>query len=278
MSRARACRRLLLFFLVAVASSGATVFRWVDPGGITHYSDRPQPGAQALELKLGVPYYYVERVYDGDTLFLKDGMRVRLLGINAPELESRYRAEEAGGSAARDWLREQIEGQKARLEFDQERHDHYGRWLAYVFTVEGEHLNLRLVEEGLAAVNIIPPNLKYSRALMQAQEQAEAAKQGLWDMPDYAPQPIETLTQGDYRRGWQRYQGIPVKIQEGRKYLRLFFSKSIDVRIPQEYLPLFGEPERYLAQRIEVRGWVSRRGKHYSILVRHPSALKLLAY
>jgi micrococcal nuclease len=135
-----------------------------------------------------------------------------------------------------------------------------------------------LVEEGLAAVNIIPPNLKYSGALVQAQEQAEAAKQGLWDMPDYAPQPIETLAQGTYRRGWQRYQGVPARIQEGRKYLRLFFNKSIDVRIPQEYLPLFGELERYLAQKVEVRGWVSRRGGHYSILVHHPSALKLLSY
>jgi len=273
-----AWRRLLCLVFITVVSSGATVFRWVDSGGVTHYSDRSHPGAQALELKLGASYDYVDRVYDGDTILLQEGRRVRLLGINAPEIESRYKTEEAGGAIARDWLREHIEGRKVRLEFDKERYDPYKRSLAHVFTVEGEHLNLRLVQEGLAVVNIIPPNLKYSGVLVRAQEQAEAAKRGLWDMPDYAPQPIEGVVQGAYRRGWQRYQGVMEKLKEGRKYLRLFFNNSVDLRIPQDYLPLFEEPERYLTQKVEVRGWVSRRGGHYSILVHHPSALKLLSH
>lgn len=63
----------------------------------------------------------------------------------------------------------------------------------------------------------------------------------------------------------------------GRKYVRLVFSQHVDVRISQKQLPLFGKLELYLGKPIEVRGWVSRRKDHYSILVYHPSALKRLS-
>lgn len=271
------CLLLLLLAFPAALSSQAAVFRWVDPEGHTHYSDRPHAGAEELRLQLEAPFYYVQRVYDGDTLLLKEGSRVRLSGVNSPEVEGRYRSEEAGGGSARDWLRQRIEGQKVRLEFDKERRDNYERLLAHVFTADGEHLNLRLVEEGLAVVSIIPPNLKYSDQLLQAQERAEAAKRGLWGMADYAPQPILALPQGRYRRGWQRYRGVPVAIRPGRKYVRLVFSQQVNVRIPREQLKLFGKVERYLQKRIEVRGWVSRRRGDYSILIRHPSGLKPLS-
>lgn len=185
-----------LLFLVLLAPIAAVplespIFRWVDSEGTTHYSDHPHPHAQ--EIKLKTPYYYVQRVHDGDTIFLKEGYWVRLLGINTPEIESHYRPGEAGGVAAENWLRQQLEGKKVRLEFDTQRRDHYHRLLAHVFTVDGEHLNLRLVEKGLAIVNIIPPNLKYSDQLLQAQERAEAAKRGLWGMPDYAPHSIADI-------------------------------------------------------------------------------------
>ncbi|EDZ68197.1 putative nuclease domain protein [Nitrosococcus oceani AFC27] len=263
--------------LLALAPSEAGVFRWIDSAGHTHYSDRPQPGAQELKLnKLAAPYYYVQRVYDGDTLLLKGDIRVRLLGIDTPEIEGRYRLEQAGGSSARDWLRQRIEGQKVRLEFDQERHDHYQRLLAHVFTVGGEHLNLLLVEEGLAVVSIFPPNFKYGTQLARAQDRAEADRRGLWSMPDYVPQPILAIPREGYQRGWRRYQGTPVAIRSSRKYARLVFSKQVEVRIPQAQLDLFGKLERYLEKQLEVRGWVSRRKENYSILVRHPSGLKLL--
>lgn len=280
-SASSAVVRWLLFLVLvgaplAAFSLESTIFRWVDSEGITHYSDRSHPDAQEIRLKFEAPYYDIQRVYDGDTIHLRGGYRVRLLGINAPEVEGRYRSEEAGGDAARDWLRQRLEGQKVRLEFDKERRDHYNRLLAHVFTADGEHLNLRLVEEGLAVVSLIPPNFKYSDQLAQAQERAEAAKRGLWSMPYYAPQPITNLEKGVYQRSWQRYQGTPMAIQIERKYAYLVFSKHVNVCISREQLPHFGKLERYLGKQIEVRGWVSRRQDYYSIPVYHPSGLKLL--
>ena len=40
-----------MWLLVAGASSAATIYRWVDPQGITHYSDQPHEGAQKLTLQ-----------------------------------------------------------------------------------------------------------------------------------------------------------------------------------------------------------------------------------
>jgi hypothetical protein len=45
-------RRLpLLLLLVACATAySATVYKWVDDNGVTHYSDQPHPGAQKLDI------------------------------------------------------------------------------------------------------------------------------------------------------------------------------------------------------------------------------------
>src|SRR5690554_3399157 len=41
---------LVLITLVAGTSSAATVWKWVDENGVTHYSDRPVEGAEAIEI------------------------------------------------------------------------------------------------------------------------------------------------------------------------------------------------------------------------------------
>jgi len=39
--------------LVAAGAVYAQAYRWVDADGVTHYSDRPQPGAERIELPKG---------------------------------------------------------------------------------------------------------------------------------------------------------------------------------------------------------------------------------
>lgn len=48
-------RRILIAILALVAASAvyAQAYRWVDSNGVTHYSDRPQPGAERIELPKG---------------------------------------------------------------------------------------------------------------------------------------------------------------------------------------------------------------------------------
>ena len=63
-------------------------------------------------------YQVFERVYDGDTVLLSNGSKVRLLSSNTPEIESPHRSGSPGGEEARLWLKEAVEGKKVYLEED----------------------------------------------------------------------------------------------------------------------------------------------------------------
>lgn len=268
--------RVLLFgILLGMTAAQAAVFQWRDGQGQYHFSDRPVPGAERVELRAEPSYYRVKYVYDGDTVLLEDGRRVRLLNINTPEIETERKSGEPGGEEARALLQSLIANHPVRLEYDEERHDKYGRTLAYLFRRDGLHLNLQLVKAGWAIANIHPPNLKYAQPILAAQAQAQSARKGIWGMPYYAPKPIETLLRRKLR-GWQRLVGIPRKLKAGRKYMRLQFLANIQVLIPRRNLLWFPKLQQYLEKRVEVRGWPKRRGRRYSILVRHPSALIVL--
>lgn len=119
------------------------------------------------------PFATVRSVIDGDTAVLEDGRRVRYLGINAPERGQPYSAE------ATAFNRRLSEGRRVRLEEDVVREDRYGRLLAYVY-IDGEMINARLIEAGLAYLLVIPPNLKHYDPFLELQRQARAARRGIW--------------------------------------------------------------------------------------------------
>ena len=115
----------------------------------------------------------VNRVYDGDTILLEDGRKVRYLGINSPEFQEPFylKAKRSNESL--------VLGKEIRLEFDQERGDAYNRILAYVYAGD-QMVNARLVKEGLAHVFLIGPSRKHSALLLQAQAEAKQNRVGIW--------------------------------------------------------------------------------------------------
>lgn len=253
-----------------------TIYRAKDAQGSITYSDIPTSDAIPIDLPTVAPqrsFHQVAKVLDGDTVVLKGGKRVRLLGINAPEIKSRHRDGETGGIIAKEWLQEKIQGRKIYLEYDQQKQDHYKRLLAHLYLSNGEHLNLMLVEKGLAVVNLLPPNLRHADALVRAQQRAERQKLGIWSLPDYRMRPLTQISQKS--RGWQRFLGIPKSLKRNKRYSQLIFNNKIEIRIDNNNLALFPALETYLHKPLEVRGWVSRRNDHYSILIHHPSALVL---
>jgi micrococcal nuclease len=125
-------------------------------------------------------WYRVKWVNDGDTIVLNDGRRVRYIGINAPEIDHEYQKAEPFGYKARSFNQQLVNSQKIRLEFDKERHDQYGRWLAYAFLRDKTFINLRLLQEGYAYYLYRRPNGKYHKILLKAQQKAMKTQKGLW--------------------------------------------------------------------------------------------------
>ncbi|MGD2012525.1 MAG: thermonuclease family protein [Desulfobacterales bacterium] len=124
--------------------------------------------------------YTVKWVNDGDTIVLTNRWRVRYIGIDTPEIDYQNQKAQPYGYEARSFNKKLVSAGKIRLEFDQERHDRYGRLLAYIFLADGSFLNAQMLENGLAYYLYRSPNLKYHRRLLKAQRDGMSAQKGLW--------------------------------------------------------------------------------------------------
>jgi micrococcal nuclease len=122
----------------------------------------------------------VVRIVDGDTLVLAGGTRVRVLGIDAPEMEKDGRPADFLAHQAKATLGELTLNRKITLSYDRLRYDHYGRLLAYLFLPDHTLVNAELVRRGLARVYFIAPNLRYQKVLLAAQQEAIQAQRGVW--------------------------------------------------------------------------------------------------
>ena len=123
----------------------------------------------------------VEWVPDGDTIHLEDGRRVRLLGIDTPEMGRDGGPDQYYARESRDYLRRLIGDRPIRLEADNQGPDRYGRLLAYVFLADGRMANEVLVEEGLA---FFYPHThqdrEFQQRMLEAQKRAIMARKGFW--------------------------------------------------------------------------------------------------
>jgi len=136
---------------------------------------------------------YVERVVDGDTLKLSTGEKVRLIGVDTPELyysekllkDSKRSGDSVEtiqflGAKASRFTRKLCLNKKVRLEYDVEKRDRYKRLLAYVYLEDGTFLNAKIIEEGYGQLMTIPPNVKYADYFRKLERQARNDKKGLW--------------------------------------------------------------------------------------------------
>jgi endonuclease YncB( thermonuclease family) len=120
-------------------------------------------------------YYEVSEVVDGDTFDLSGGQRVRLIGINAPEI-----GEECSDDATQA-LESLISGQRVYLVRDVSDTDNYGTLLRYVY-VDDIFVNYELVYQGFAQAEECPPDLSYASDLNAAEDSAERSDRGcLWE-------------------------------------------------------------------------------------------------
>ena len=137
----------------------------------------------------------VARVVDGDTIELVGGQRVRLVQIDTPE----KRVECYGDEASALTQRVIPAGTHVRIEQDQklDQVDRYGRTLAYVWKGD-EDVNVTLVRAGAAGVWFFDGRRgRHAKELLNAAEQAQADRQGLWGACPLARfDPTESMSSG----------------------------------------------------------------------------------
>ncbi len=129
----------------------------------------------------------VDWVVDGDTLYATpDGSseqeKVRLIGIDTPELGWQDEPDDCYGPEATQRLDGLVGGSVAWLTFDTECEDYYGRTLAYLHlgVEEIDFVNRRLVREGFATAYAVDPNVTFAAELAGDEAAATQEGVGLW--------------------------------------------------------------------------------------------------
>jgi len=119
----------------------------------------------------------VTAVIDGDDLWV-DGKDVRLLGLDAPEVD------QPGETEARKYLRDLVGDNPVRLVTGTQREDARGRTLAYVYLPDGTFVNAEVVRAGYAQVARQTPKEARLDDLLAAEAEARAAGRGIWAPSD----------------------------------------------------------------------------------------------
>jgi micrococcal nuclease len=163
----------------------AALLREANAGGESAApADRPE-GAVPLR---------VHSVHDGDTLRLRaaggtgpgepgwladlDAGRVRLIGIDAPEVGERAECYGAEATAALRALAP--EGSTVWGVSDVEEHDRYGRVLLYLWTDDGRFIQAELASAGAVEALVVGGNDTHAELLASLEEQARDAGRGQW--------------------------------------------------------------------------------------------------
>ena len=152
------------------------------PALIVSLAATASPGAPATR---SAPVL-VRAVLDGDTIDVAAVGRVRLLGIDAPEVGRGFDTSAPFGREARDKLTSLVFHRWVRLEADGPLLDVYNRRLAYVLREDGLFVNAAMVRDGLARVSARLP-LSRLDELKRAEGEAQAFRRGMWGETPQVP-------------------------------------------------------------------------------------------
>ncbi len=124
----------------------------------------------------------VERVVDGDTVILSDGLgSSRLVGIDTPETVKPDTPVQCFGPRASAFTKHVLRAaERVRYRVAREPVDRYGRSLVYLWLSDGRFFNAMLVRRGYARPLPFPPNTRYAPLFQRLAERAARRGRGLW--------------------------------------------------------------------------------------------------
>lgn len=129
--------------------------------------------------------YEVVKVVDGDTIDVISGdkkYRVRLIGVDTPETVDPRSKVECFGKEASNYTTDLVYKETVHLEMDssQGQVDKYGRLLAYVYLLNGEMLNKKLISDGYGQEYTYQAPYRYQKEFRDLEAFAKREGRGLW--------------------------------------------------------------------------------------------------
>ena len=220
----------------------------------------------------------VKWVYDGDTLLLKDGRKIRIIGINTPEVAHHKKKGERYGREATEQLRALLKQShnRIRLEIGEEPLDRYKRHLAHVFLPDGTDISLWMLKKGWATTMIFPPNTRYVDDYQQAEQSAQKKKLNIWQQKNF-----QITTPSQLKKSYTGYVRLKAQIKHvniRKKSLILQLDQKILIKLGKRYFKYFNtyDPKRLLHKNIIISGILKKRRGKRILTLRHPAQLDIL--
>lgn len=137
-------------------------------------------------------------VHDGDTITILTcdnfKMKVRMAGIDSPELKQEY------GLLAKDFLKGLLLTREVKIVTDKQEFDLYGRLLGYVYQ-DKTFVNLLMINSGFAVSEEVPPNLIHVMEFNAAEQFAAKGIKGFWKTGGLKQRPKDFRHSGGSRIG-----------------------------------------------------------------------------
>ena len=279
-------RRLIPFILLICAGVFPAACS-AEPEAPAAASPPPAVTATAPALPAGLEpagHGEVTGIVDGDTVTLRDGRQVRLVGIQAPKLS-------LGRAHVQDWplaheakaaLAGLVMGERVTLHTGDTAEDRHGRVLAHIVRqkddvwVQGE-----LLRVGWARVYTFADNRRAAAAMLALEREARAARRGIWAHSFYAIRTPENV--GRRLDQFEIVEGTVRAVAEvkGRVYLNFGddWRRDFTVKIERQNRKAFSQadlnPTQWQNQHLRVRGWVFLENGPM-IEASHPEQIELL--
>lgn len=227
-----------------------------------------------------------ERIVDGDTIWLKDGRKVRFASINTPEVAHEDKPGEPFGEEAKAELTSLLKHQpQLKLQLAGRGEDFHGRTLAYLFLPNGQSVGAHLLSKGLAYQIFNEVDTRYTQCLKSAEQAARQAGEGLWRR-----NPVRDIRADRLSSGFQVLQGTVSVISQPKKsrFVWIEMDGPVVLRVPKEGLNK-SWLQKLPGKRVEFRGWLvdrhksrekqkqgGRAFKRWMLGIYHPEAVQFL--
>ncbi|MGC8697129.1 MAG: thermonuclease family protein, partial [Halothiobacillus sp.] len=228
-------------------------------------------------------------VDDGDTVRLTTGERVRLAGIDAPEVahsafnDKAATAAEAFGDASKQALQALLARAQNRLlvRYGAEPEDRYGRKIAYLYLPDGQSIQAALVASGMAMTVYLPPNTALADCLTAIEANARQQRKGIWSNEEYMPG-IDTARgiPADVQ-GAAIVRGRVVSIHQTPKTVWVNLEGRVALQIPARALDEFHGVDfaAWQGKTLRARGWLvpdKTRYQDWRMPIESPRSIEVL--
>ncbi len=214
----------------------------------------------------------IERVTDGDTVVLADQRRVRLIGINAAELNARSPLLKAAAQQATEKLKAWLpHGEPVMLFIGDEPNDRHGRVLAHVIRAsDGLAVAQAMVQNGLAVQSAVAPTTRCTMSFVKLENQAIEANRGLWKIRHIMSIDATGLTPAS--RGFKLISGTVTSVKNKKRYTQIFLDNQLQIKVRPTLARQLSLPS-LTGQTVEVRGWLSQKNNRPFLWLQHAANL-----